>query len=184
MNSIEEKNQRIILMIFQEQMREMKERKRKRRGNVDEHWMLLGKRITLLYMFEGNLSIEMYGIISIWKNCGMRCYKPTTTHVGIVPGIYYIFFFVRENASKLIMNITPELREDKLTDMDWRDIEDILRLLESFKILIILGEERGILYGSISSMLWGFDMFLGMLEEERRKSRSKDASFQKALDAS
>jgi len=82
------------------------------------------------------------------------------------------------------MDITPELREDKLTDTDWRDIEDILRLLEPFKMLTILGEERGTLYGSVSSTLWGFDMLLGMLEEERRKSRSKDAPFQKALDAS
>jgi hypothetical protein len=59
-----------------------------------------------------------------------------------------------------------------------------MKLLKPFKMLTILGEERGTLHGSVSSVLWGFDMLLELLETERKKSRPEDAPFQKALDAS
>src|SRR5436190_16828405 len=92
-------------------------------------------------------------------------------------------FLDQREPIELYLNSVAELK-DKLTDSEWGDIETIMTLLKPFKILTILGEERGTLHGSVSSILWGFDMLLEMLETERKKSRPEDVPFQKALDAS
>ena len=54
---------------------------------------------------------------------------------------------------EVYINLIPELMNDKLTETEWKDIDDILQLLEFFKKLIILKEEHGILYESINSTL-------------------------------
>lgn len=93
--------------------------------------------------------------------------------------------FLRQRTRiEVFVAMVPELQDDKLTEDDWNDLVDIMRLLKPFKMLTILGEECGTLYGSVGSILWGFDMLLEMLEKEREKSRPSDAPFQKALDAS
>ena len=93
-----------------------------------------------------------------------------------------LHIFLRQRALiELFVEMIPELKEDKLMKADWNDLVDIMRLLKSFKKLIILREKRGTLYELMESILWGFDMLLDMLEKEKAKSRSLNASFRKAL---
>ena len=73
------------------------------------------------------------------------------------------------------------MKNDKLINLNWKDIEIMMILLKSFKILIILKEKYEILYKSINSILWEFDILLNLLETERKKIKSKDISFQKIL---
>ena len=54
---------------------------------------------------------------------------------------------------EVYVDLIPELTNDKLTEAEWKDIDDILQLLESFKKLTVLGEEHGILYESVNSTL-------------------------------
>ena len=84
---------------------------------------------------------------------------------------------------EVYINLIPELMNDKLTETEWKDIDDILQLLEFFKKLIILKEEHGILYESINSTLWGMNMLLALLENEKKKSRSSKTSFRAELKA-
>ncbi len=88
-------------------------------------------------------------------------------------------FLDQRERIELYLNSVPELKDDKLTNSDWEDIETMMTLLKPFKMLTILGEERGTLYGSVSSILWGFDMLLDLLETERKKTRPEDAPFQR-----
>ena len=79
------------------------------------------------------------------------------------------------------LNSILKLKNDKLINLNWKDIEIMMILLKSFKILIILREKYEILYESINSILWKFDILLNLLETERKKIRSENASFQKIL---
>ena len=81
------------------------------------------------------------------------------------------------------MEMVLELEDDKLTKADWEDLKDLMKLLQPFKKLTVLGEGRGTVYGSIGSILWEFDVLLNLLETTRAKSRPADAPFQAALDA-
>ena len=84
---------------------------------------------------------------------------------------------------EVYVDLVPELTDDKLTEAEWKDIDNILQLLEPFKKLTILGEERGTLYGSVNSILWGMDMLLELLEKEKKKSRPSEAPFRAVLEA-
>ena len=105
------------------------------------------------------------------------------TRWGSTWNMLHVFLRQRERIEEYV-NAVPELEDDRLTESDWKDLKEVLRLLEPFKKLTVLGEERGTLYGSVGSVLWGFDILLEKLEKERKKSRPSDAPYQKALDAS
>ena len=51
------------------------------------------------------------------------------------------------------MEMVLELEDDKLTKADWEDLKDLMKLLQPFKKLTVLGEGRGTVYGSIGSIL-------------------------------
>ena len=68
-----------------------------------------------------------------------------------------------------------------MINLNWKDIEIMMILLKLFKMLIILREKYGILYESINSILWKFDILLNLLETERKKIRFENMSFQKIL---
>lgn len=74
-----------------------------------------------------------------------------------------VFLRQREHI-ETFLTLIPELKDDILTETDWANIESIMDLLKPFKKLTILGEECGTLYGSMDSVLWGFEM---LLENER-----------------
>jgi hypothetical protein len=46
----------------------------------------------------------------------------------------------------------------------------------------MLGENRGVKYGSIGTTLWGMDMLLEMLEKARKNSPPNGRAFQSAID--
>ena len=79
-------------------------------------------------------------------------------------------------------SLEPGLENDKLTLEDWADLRQLMELLAPFKWLTMLGEERGSLYGSIATTLWGMDMLLEMLETARTKSKPNNLQFQGSLD--
>ena len=81
-------------------------------------------------------------------------------------------------------NLEPELAKDRLTARDWKDLEEIMELLEPFKYLTMLGQEKGSDLGAIGTVLPGMDMLLEILEKARGKPRPKDSAFQEAIDAS
>jgi hypothetical protein len=81
-------------------------------------------------------------------------------------------------------SLESELAKDRLTPRDWADLEEIMELLEPFKYLTMLGQEKGSDLGSIGTVLPGMDMLLEILEKARGKPRPKDAAFQEAVDAS
>jgi hypothetical protein len=105
------------------------------------------------------------------------------TRWGSIWNMLHVFLRQRECVEEYV-DMIPELKDDRLTESDWKDLKDVLRLLEPFKKLTVLGEERGTLYGSVGSVLWGFDILLEKLEKERKKSRPSDAPYQRVLDAS
>ena len=83
------------------------------------------------------------------------------------------------------ISMMSELVNDRLSDQDWADLQEVYELLKPFKMLTMIGQEKNSLHGSIGSILWGMDMLLTVLEEARKKSsdiRSPDSPFQLALD--
>src|SRR5438046_10173409 len=88
----------------------------------------------------------------------------------------HVFQYQKERI-EVYVDLVPELMDDKLIEAEWKDIDDILQLLEPFKKLTILREECGTLYESINSTLWGMDMLLKLLENEKKKSRPSETSF-------
>ena len=94
--------------------------------------------------------------------------------------IFHIFQCQKEYI-EVYMNLIPELMNDKLIKVEWKNIDDILQLLKSFKKLIILREEYEILYKSINSTLWEINILLALLENEKKKNRFSKISFQVIL---
>jgi hypothetical protein len=64
------------------------------------------------------------------------------------------------------------------------DLEEIMELLQPFKYLTMLGQEKGSDLGVIGTVLAGMDMLLKILEKAWGKSRPKDSAFPEAVDAS
>ena len=62
-------------------------------------------------------------------------------------------------------SLEPELAKDRLTSRDWTDLEEIMELLEPFKYLTMLGQEKGSDLGAIGTVLPGMDMLLEILEK-------------------
>ena len=126
---------------------------------------------------------------SAWKNKRVKQLRnellqaDNATRWGSTWNMLHVFLRQRERIEEYV-DAVPELKDDQLTESDWKDLKDVLRLLEPFKKLTVLGEERGTLYGSVGSVLWGFDILLEKLEKERKKSRPSDTPYQRALDAS
>ena len=73
------------------------------------------------------------------------------------------------------------LAKDALTEQDWKDLKEIMELLDPFHYLTLLGEKRGTQFGSVGSILWGMDVLLDRLEKARKMSR--DTPFQEAIDS-
>ena len=83
------------------------------------------------------------------------------------------------------ISIVPDLANDRLSDQDWADLQEVYELLKPFKMLTMIGQEKNTLHGSIGSILWGMNMLLTVLEDARKKSSDKraiDSPFQIALD--
>jgi hypothetical protein len=59
-----------------------------------------------------------------------------------------------------------------LTEEDWEDLEEMLELLESFKKVTLLRQQKGTICGSVASALWGYDYLLAQLESWERQTRS------------
>ena len=71
-----------------------------------------------------------------------------------------------------------------LTETDWDDLREMLTLLEPFKIVTMLGQERGTRYGSVATILWGIDILLDLLEKAKTLARPNDSGFKKAINLS
>jgi hAT family C-terminal dimerisation region len=160
---------------------------KKRNENLRKAWRALdavGKAHNIVLWVRGKPQHR-----SAWKNKYMKHLRnellqaDNVTRWGSTWNMLHVFLRQRERVEEYV-DMIPELKDDRLTESDWKDLKDVLRLLEPFKKLTVLGEERGTLYGSVGSVLWGFDILLEKLEKERKKSRPSDAPYQRALDAS
>ena len=56
--------------------------------------------------------------------------------------------------------------------------------LQPFKIVTMLGQERGTRYGSVATILWGMDILLDLLEKAKTLARPNDSGFKKAINLS
>src|SRR5271169_2345151 len=74
---------------------------------------------------------------------------------------------------------TPKLEKDALSEEDW---QDLLALLEPFKDVTMIGQEKGSRYGSIASILRGFDILLESLEKAKERTRRAENTFRRAID--
>lgn len=79
---------------------------------------------------------------------------------------------------------TPDLTDDRLSEQDWDDLEEMVKLLKPFKQVTMLGQEKGTTYGSIASTLWGYDYLLAQLESWERGSRRSETGFRAAVNLS
>jgi hypothetical protein len=63
------------------------------------------------------------------------------------------------------------------------DLDTVLKLLKPFETISKLGQSRGTTYGTLSSVLWGFDALMNMLEKgiEATKQRSEESGFVDAM---
>jgi hypothetical protein len=77
---------------------------------------------------------------------------------------------------------TLKLEEDALSEQDWQDLKDMLALLEPFKEVTMIGQEKGSRYGSIASTLWAFDILLESLEKAKERIKSTENTFRKAIE--
>ena len=84
----------------------------------------------------------------------------------------------------IYINQTPELEDDRLSEQDWKDLNEILVMLEPFKLITMLGQEKGTRYGSIASTLWGFDYLLVKLEKWEKESKRSETGFRMAVNLS
>ena len=57
-------------------------------------------------------------------------------------------------------------------------------MLEPFKLVTMLGQEKGTIYGSIASTLWGFDYLLTKLEKWEKECKRSDTGFRTAVNLS
>ncbi len=71
-----------------------------------------------------------------------------------------------------------------MSDQDWKDLEEMVTLLEPFKIVTMLGQQKGTTYGSIGSTLWGFDYLLAKLEKCEKDCKRSDTGFRTAVNLS
>lgn len=76
--------------------------------------------------------------------------------------------------------VTPELADDYLSEQDWEDLAAMMELLKPFKLVTMMGQEKGTRFGSIASVLWGFDFLMNQLEKARRKAGSEESQFRTA----
>ena len=159
----------------------------KRKESLRKAWRALGavgKAHNIVVWIRGKPQHR-----SSWKNKRVKKLRNELLQADNVTrwdstwNMLHVFLRQRERIEEYVDAI-PELKDDQLTESDWKDLKEVLRLLEPFKKLTVLGEERGTLYGSVGSVLWGFDILLEKLEKERKKTRPSDAPYQKALDAS
>ena len=57
-------------------------------------------------------------------------------------------------------------------------------MLGPFKLVTMLGQEKGTIYGSIASTLWGFDYLLTKLEKWEKECKRSDTGFRTAVNLS
>lgn len=79
---------------------------------------------------------------------------------------------------------TPELTDDAVSTDDWEDLKEMLELLKPFKIVTMLGQQKGTTMGSVASSLWGYDYLMAQLERWEEKSPRGETGFRAAVNLS
>lgn len=79
---------------------------------------------------------------------------------------------------------TSELIDDALSAEDWEDLKEMLELLKPFKIVTMLGQQKGTAMGSVASSLWGYDYLMAQLERWEEKSPRGETGFRAAVNLS
>jgi hypothetical protein len=82
------------------------------------------------------------------------------------------------------VSCTSELDDDALSAEDWEDLKEMLELLKPFKIVTMLGQQKGTTMGSVASSLWGYDYLMAQLEQWEEKSPRGETGFQAAVNLS
>ena len=85
---------------------------------------------------------------------------------------------------KMLMNSVDELANDRLTEEEQGQLEEILQLLEPFQVFTKRLQGKNTSHGSLLSVLPAMDCLLSHLEKAKEKSRPRDTPFQCAIEKS
>ena len=87
-----------------------------------------------------------------------------------------------KDSVKLLCIAEKDLNDDRLSDEDWKDLEDVLQLLKSFKDFTLYVQGKDTPQGSIISMLPSIIFLLGTLEEAKKQSRSSEIGLKASIE--
>ena len=86
-------------------------------------------------------------------------------------------FLRHRDQVEMYINLTKGLEKEKLTDVEWGDLEALKKMLEPFKVTTILGQGQNAEYGSIPFSLVAYEMLLSVLETEKKKIRPNESTY-------
>ena len=90
----------------------------------------------------------------------------------------------QEDRIKMFTNSVNKLADDKLTDLEWRELKEIKKLLSPFEQLTQYAQEKDSPQDSIMSILSAMDMLLSHLENAKKTSRPTSTAFRTAIETS
>jgi len=91
-------------------------------------------------------------------------------------------FLRHRDQIEVYVNLTKGLEKEKLTDVEWGDLEALKKMLEPFKVASILGQGRNTEHGSITFSLVEYDMLLSILEKEKKKVWPSESTYTSRLE--
>jgi hypothetical protein len=83
---------------------------------------------------------------------------------------------------KILCAAESDLKDDRLNDEQWKDLENVLQLLQPFKDLTLYAQGKNIPQGSIISVLPSIICLLGKLESAKKKCRSSEIGLKASID--
>lgn len=88
----------------------------------------------------------------------------------------------QKDAIQILVNGEADLKDEKLSDDDWKDLEVILQLLKPFKELTLYAEAKDSPRGSLGSWLPSVFYLLGKLESAQRNARASERGLKASID--
>src|SRR2546423_6147877 len=76
----------------------------------------------------------------------------------------------QEDRIKMFTSSVDKLADDKLTDLEWRELREVKKLLSPFQQWTQFAQGKDSPQGSLSTVLPGMDMLLSHLEKAKKES--------------
>jgi hypothetical protein len=89
----------------------------------------------------------------------------------------------QEDRIKMFTSSVDKLADDKLTDLEWRELREVIKLLSPFQQWTQYAQGKDSPQGSLSTVLPGMDMLLSHLEKAKKESTPASTAFRSAIEA-